>query len=105
MIFKTKLINIKKNNIRKKIFIRKQIKKIILKSIIQNKNNKPILRSLAYYKYSQTKYSYSITKQNNNLCLYSGKIKSVYKNYNMSRHLIKKISYENNLQNTKIVNW
>lgn len=105
MIFKTKKINIKKNILKKKIFIKNEIKKVILKSFIQNKNIKPILRSYINYKLSQLKIIYSISKQKNNICIYTGKMQSVYKNYNMSRHLIKKLSYSNELKNSKIINW
>ena len=104
MIFKTKKINIKKNIIKKKKFLKNEIKKIILKSIIQNKNIKPLIRSNAFYKLSQLKYNYLISKQNN-VCLYSGKIKSIFKKYNMSRHFIKKFGVLNTLQNVKIINW
>ena len=105
MIFKTKKINIKKNILKKKKFNKNEIKRIILKSLIQNKNIKPIIRSYILYKNSRKKCIYSISKQKNNLCLYSGKLKSVYKKYNMSRHLIKKLSYTNELKNSKLINW
>jgi len=105
MIYTSKLINIKKNNIKKTKFLKKEIKKIILKSVIQNKNLKPIIRSTAFYKMSRLKFIYSISKQNNNVCLYSGKLKSVFNKFKMSRHFIKKFCSNNSLQNSKIINW
>jgi len=105
MIFTSKIINIKKNNIKKKKFLKKELKIIILKSIIQNNNIKPIIRSSAFYKLSRLKYTHSKSKQNNNLCLYSGKIKSTFNKFKMSRHFIKKFCSNNALQNNKLVNW
>lgn len=104
MIFTTKKINIKKNKIKTKKFLKNELKKIILKSLIQNKNIKPITRANANYKLSHIKYIFSKSKQNN-VCLYSGKIKSVFDKYKMSRHFIKKFYSENNLQNNKLINW
>lgn len=103
MIYSNKLINIKKNEVRKKKYLKKEIKIIILKSLIQNNSIKPVVRSSAFYRFSRLKYLYLISKQNN-VCLYSGKIKSIFKNYKMSRHFIKKFCYENSLQNNKLIN-
>ena len=104
MIYNNKTINIKKNIIKKKKFLKNELKKTILKSIIQNKNLKPIIRANASYKLSRLKYIYSISKQNNNICLYSGKIKSVFNKFKMSRHFIKKFCSTNSLQNNKLIN-
>ena len=57
MIYSTKLINIKKNNIKIKKLLKNEFKKLILKSLIQNKNVKPIIRSNAFYKMSRLKYN------------------------------------------------
>jgi len=105
MIYTSKIINIKKNNIKKKKFLKKEMKFIILKSIIQNNNIKPLIRSNAFYKLSRLKYIYLKSKQNNNICLYSGKIKSVFNKFKMSRHFIKKFCSNNSLQNNKLINW
>jgi ribosomal protein S14 len=105
MIYNSKIINIKKNNIKKKKILKKEIKILILKSLIQNNNLKPVTRANAFYKLSRLKYIYSISKQNNNLCLYSGKIKSTFNKFKMSRHFIKKFCSNNMLQNNKLINW
>lgn len=104
MIYTSKLINIKKNNIKKTKFLKKELKITILKSIIQNNNLKPIIRANAFYKLSRLKYIYKRSKQNNNLCLYSGKIKSTFNKFKMSRHFIKKFCSNNALQNNKLIN-
>ena len=104
MIFNSKIINIKKNNIKKIKYLKKEIKITILKSIIQNNNIKPLIRSNAFYKMSRLKYNYLNSKQNNNICLYSGKIKSTFNKFKMSRHFIKKFCSNNMLQNNKLIN-
>ena len=105
MKIKTKHINIYKDKIKRKLFIKTEIKKIILKSIIQNKNIKPVIRASAYYKLSRMSLFSSISKQNNNICLKTGRIKGVYKITSMSRHYMKQLCVENNLQNFKVTAW
>jgi ribosomal protein S14 len=103
MRLKTKNINIYKDLVKRKKYIKIEIKKLILKSIIQNKNVKPIIRASASYKLSRLSLFSSISKQNNNICLKTGRIKGVYNITNMSRHYMKQIGAENNLQNFKIL--
>jgi len=47
MKLKTKILNINKDLIKRKEYNKIEIKKIILKSIIQNKNIQPIIRANA----------------------------------------------------------
>jgi len=101
---KNNILNINKDLIKRKNFIKTEIKQIILKSIIQNKNIKPIIRSYALYKISRIKLNSSIVRQNN-ICLISGRIGGVWKLTEFSRHTIKKISVNGNLQNIKISTW
>jgi len=105
MILKNNIANINKDLVKRKNFTKTEIKKIILKSIIQNKNLKPIIRSLAFYKLSRLPLKTSISKQNNNICLLSGRIGGVFKNTTFSRHIMKKLSITGNLQNIKIITW
>ena len=79
-----------------------EIKKILLKSIIQNKNIKPLIRVKAIRRNCKFSYLSYISKQNNNICLKTGRIKGVYNMFNISRHCIKKMSVLGNLQNIKI---
>jgi len=102
---KNKILFIKKDIIKRKKFTKIEIKKIILKSIIQNKNVKPLIRMKAVRKICKFSYSSSISKQNNNICLKTGRIKGVYNMFNTSRHFIKKIGVLGNLQNIKIAAW
>jgi ribosomal protein S14 len=101
MILKNNILNINKDLIKRKKYIKKQIKKIILKSIIQNKNLKPIIRSLAFYKLSQLSLKSSISKQNN-MCLLTGRMGGISKLTNLSRHSMKRLSINGALQNIKI---
>lgn len=98
---KNNILNIEKEFLKKKLYIKSEIKKIILKSIINNKNTKPIYRANAYYKLSKFKIKSSISKQSN-ICLKTGRFKGVYKHTNLSRHFMKKLMTTNNLQNIKI---
>lgn len=102
---KNKINNINKDNLKRKYFLNKEIKKIILKSIIQNLNLKPVVRALAHKKLSKIRIIHSISKQTNNLCLKTGKFKGVLKINNISRHELKKNMSTGSLHNFKINSW
>lgn len=106
MIWRTKnnLTNIEKEVLKAKFAVKSEIKKIILKSILHNQNTKPIIRAYANYKLSLILNKTPIAKQNN-ICLKSGRYKGVYKISNLSRHQMKKLFINNNLQNIQINNW
>lgn len=105
MKIKTKISNIKRDKLKRKEYIKKEIKKIILKSITQNLNLKPFKRSLAFKKLSSLKRITSISNQNNNICLKTGRNKGVLRLTNFSRHYIKQLSQTGSLQNIKIKSW
>lgn len=98
------MLKIQKEIFLKRNFIKYEIKKIILKSIIQNTNIKPIYRANALYKLSKLIKFLGIAKHNN-ICLKSGRSKSVYKLTNFSRHYMRTLFIQNNLQNIKISKW
>ena len=102
---KNKIININKDLVKRKKFIKNEIKKIILKSIIQNLNLKPKIRALALKKLSAFKLSHSISRQNNNICLKTGRMKGALRLAELSRHQIKKYGTLGCLQNVKIRSW
>jgi len=106
MIWRTKnnLTHIEKEVLKAKFAVKFEIKKIILKSILSNKNVKPIIRAYANYKLSLMLNKSSISKLNN-ICLKTGRHKGVYKMSNLSRHQMKKLFINNNLQNIQINNW
>ena len=101
---KNNILKIQKEMFLKKTFIKYEIKKIILKSITQNNNVKPIYRANALYKLSKLIKKMGISK-NNNICLKSGRSKGVYKLTNFSRHYMRTLFIQNNLQNIKISKW
>jgi ribosomal protein S14 len=105
MGIKNNILNIKKEFIKKKKFLKTEIKKLILKSIINNQTIKPIIRANANYKLSKFIQKSTISKQKNNICMKTGRIGGVYKITNFSRHFMKKLFDKNNLQNLKIKNW
>lgn len=105
MIKYSKKLSILKDKNKKKEFLKFELKKLIFKSIIQNKNNKPVLRAFCNYKLSKLNLKHTISKQNNNICLKTGKIKSTLKLTKLSRHYMKKIAINGFLQNFKINNW
>lgn len=102
---KTNKIKIYKNLFLKKKIIKKEIKKIILKSVLQTKTIKPIIRASANYFLSKIKNKYHISKQKNNICIKTGRIKGVFNKLNISRHFSKKLLINNNLQNININAW
>jgi len=102
---KTNKIKIYKNLFFKKKLIKIEIKKIILKSILQNKTTQPIIRANASYFLSKIKNKHHISKQKNNICLKTGRIKGTFSNLNISRHFSKKLLISNNLQNINVHAW
>lgn len=102
---KNKIINIKKEFLKKKLFNKNEIKSIILKSILQNRSAKPIIRVKASRKLQNKSKLHFLSKQKNNICLKTGRIKGVYKQFNLTRHYIKFLGINNNLQNIKIASW
>lgn len=105
MRIKNKILNINKDKIKRTEYLKNEIKRIVLLSIFQNLDLKPKQRSLALKKLSHfKKYSY-ISRQNNNICLKTGRNKGVLKLTNLSRHFMKQLSMSGNLQNIKIKSW
>jgi len=96
--------NISKDFINRKYFIKNELKKIILKSILQNKNAKPITRSYAYFKLIHFSKKSSISNQIN-VCLLRGRTKGVWKFAQLCRHVINKLAITGSLQNIKIKSW
>lgn len=101
---KKKKLNIIQDMLKKKIFIKKELKSLVLKSIIFNTNSIPELRMLCKLKLQKFDKKKFISKQTNNMCLKTGKIKSVLNMTKLGRHFIKQIAVSNNLQNFRINN-
>ena len=102
---KNKINSIRKEILKKKLYTKNEIKRIILKSILQNNSIKPLLRVKASKIYQKKSKLSFISKQKNNICLKTGRIKGVYNKFNLSRHYIKYLGMNNNLQNIKVASW
>lgn len=102
---KNKIININKDLLKRKKFLKNEIKRIVLLSVIQNLNVKPSIRALALKKLTFFRTNSSISRQNNNICLKTGRIKGVLNLTQLSRHQMKKYGTTGNLQNIKIKSW
>lgn len=75
---KSKYIIVYKDIVKRKKFLKTELKSIILKSILQNFQIKEITRASALKKITFLPKKSFISKQNN-VCLYSGRIGGVYK--------------------------
>lgn len=102
---KNKLRSINRDIERRTIFVKNELRMLILKSVIQNLGVKPVVRSLAKKKLCKLNYKYSISRQKNNICLLSGRMKGVTRLTNISRHFMKKLGSVGNLQNIQIKSW
>ena len=91
-ILKVKLLKIK--------LLKNLINNIIKKSIFHNRNIKKKIRLFAFF---NIKRKNSI--KDNNICLFTGRRKSIMTKLNMSRHQINKISKHVKLQNFKNNSW
>jgi len=96
--------NISKDQIGRLKFLKHEYKKIILKSIIQNKNIAPLTRI-----YAQTRLvrytRKSVISRQINVCLMYGRTKGTYKLFHLCRHAMLKLATTGALQNTKIKSW
>src|SRR5690349_9506095 len=99
---KNKINSIRKEMWKKKLFAKNEIKRLILKSIVQNCSVKPLIRVKAAKIIQVKTKMHFLSKQKNNICLRTGRIKGVYNDFNLSRHYIKYLGINNNLQNIKV---
>ncbi len=89
---------------RRKLFLKNEIKKIILKSLIKN-NNVPL--SYRYYAlYNKSKlYRFASISQQKNKCVETGRIWYTVKNTNYSRFFFRTESNTGNLPGFKRASW
>lgn len=103
MFLKKKLNNYKILKL-KKLFLKNEIKKLILKSIIYNQKIKPQIRAYAQYKQQSLNFKTHLTKQVNT-CIETGKYKTIINSFNRARQITKIHGSTNNLTNLKIKSW
>lgn len=96
--------NVYKDLIFRGLYLKYELKKIILRSLKRSKTTTPI--KVVYINYILSKFDKkaSISRQYNP-CLLMGRIGGVYKKYQFSRHMLLKLATRGNLQNTMIKSW
>jgi len=95
-------LNFLKIKVKRKIYLKNELKKKFLKSIVQNQSVKPLTRQYASYNLTKIPVlSYKIK----NTCLLTGRNSAVSNNFFLSRHSLKKLANINKLQNVKIKSW
>lgn len=92
-----------KEVIKKKLSQKKTFKEKIYKSIVHNNYSYNILKTYNYFKLNKSKKK-SISFQRN-VCLYTGRYRSIYRYNNISRHTFKKLNLEGRIQNIKNLSW
>lgn len=95
-------INFLKIKVKRKLFLKNELKRKILKSIVQNQQIKPLKRQYGYYKLIKNTSNFLKIK---NVCLLTSRQSAVSNNFYFSRHVLKKMLNINKLQNVKIRSW
>lgn len=92
------------DNFRRKIFIKYELKKRILKSIIKNDNLPFTLRYYAYY--SQSKLTrFAVSSKHNNRCVRTGRLHGVIQKTQYSRFVIRRESHDGNIPGCRRASW
>ena len=93
-----------RNKVYKIYFLKNEIKKILLKSIIHNREVVPILRMYCIYKLNKLTMKANISRQKS-FCQILSKHRGVYKAFDLKRHAIKKLNVFGRIPNLKKSNW
>jgi len=88
----------------KKKEVNKELKKKILKSIIQNNSISQIYKIFAQFKLELLNKNNKFNK-NKKICLLLGRKAAINKKLNLSRHQIKQLNILGKIQNFKIKSW
>jgi small subunit ribosomal protein S14 len=92
------------DNLRRKLFIKNEIKKILLKSIIKNTNLPLVYRYFALYNKSKL-IRFSLISQQKNKCVETGRVWTTVKNVNYSRFYFRTESNCGNLPGFRRASW
>jgi small subunit ribosomal protein S14 len=92
------------DNFKRKLFVKNELKRILLKSIIKNTNLPLSYRYFALYNKSKLMRFSSITQQKNK-CVETGRIWTTVKNVNYSRFYFRTESNSGNLPGFKRASW
>lgn len=96
--------NIIKDFVKRKIFIKRELYKLILKTYFHNRyaeNSKRFFLKILMLS-SKKKSNISFQKKK---CVLTGQSKSIYKNFEVSRHKIKQLNNIGMIQNITIKKW
>lgn len=96
--------NLTKDLIKRHLFLKNEIKKLILKSIFQNRYTPNFRRAYIRMLFLFFKKRTSISFQKKR-CLITGQSNSVYKNFEINRHVIKKLNNAGMVQNITLKKW
>jgi ribosomal protein S14 len=80
---------IKKDKKNRILFLNLEIKKIILKSLLYNKKYPFFFKLYFDYKFKKFSYKSSIAKYRK-YCMFLGNSRSIFQNFKLSRHILKK---------------
>ena len=89
---------------RRKLFLKNELKKVILKSLLNNTNIPLIYRYLALYNKSKL-YRFSSLTQQKNKCVQTGRIWTTVKNTKYSRFFFRTESNSGNLPGFRRSSW
>lgn len=92
------------DNLKRKLFLKNEIKRFLLKSLIVNQNLPLIYRYFAYYNKIKLSRMSSIIQQKNK-CTQTGRVWTTVKMTNYSRFVFRKESYSGNLPGFKRASW
>lgn len=92
------------DNFKRKYYLKKEIKYLILKSLLKNHFNMLFIRYFFFILKIRSKQKYSIIQQNNK-CVKTGRIKSLNKFTKYSRFIFRNEIYSGNLPGFKRASW
>jgi ribosomal protein S14 len=88
-------------NLKRKLFLKAELKKKIFKSILQNNSCLPKIKMSVAHKIQKIQKICSKT-QHNNICFVTGKYRGILSPLKLSRHTIKKLGNNNEITHLKI---
>lgn len=94
-------MRLSRDEIRRILYLKKELKRTLLKSILRNQQLSPKVRGFALYKLQTENVFYSRQK---NFCIQTGKSGGVIKLTNTSRQVLNKLAQEGYLINIKTNN-
>lgn len=90
--------------IKKKMFLQKEIKSLIIKSIFQNRYTSNLKRCYMKIATTRIKKKSSISYQKKK-CVVTGQSNSVYTNFEINRHVMKRLNNTGLIQGVTVKKW